>query len=75
MNVQVMWRVPAWGLTFQLPQQTLITWLQAKVYLTSAGVSKLVTQLLLSSSLLFEAIFSLIFQLHVKTSNVTHIFK
>ena len=24
MTVQVMWMVPAWGLTFQLPQQTLI---------------------------------------------------
>ena len=24
MTVQVMWTVPAWGLTFQLPQQTLI---------------------------------------------------
>ena len=25
MTVQVMWVVPAWGLTFQLPQQTVIT--------------------------------------------------
>ena len=24
MTVQVMWVVPAWGLTFQLPQQTVI---------------------------------------------------
>ena len=24
MTVQVMWKVPAWGLTFQLPQQTVI---------------------------------------------------
>ena len=24
MNVQVMWMVPAWGLTFQLPQHTVI---------------------------------------------------
>ena len=23
MTVQVMWRVPAWGMTFQLPQQTV----------------------------------------------------
>ena len=25
MTVQVMWRVPAWGMTFQLPQQTVNT--------------------------------------------------
>ena len=24
MTVQVKWKVPAWGLTFQLPQQTVI---------------------------------------------------
>ena len=24
MTEQVMWKVPTWGLTFQLPQQTLI---------------------------------------------------
>ena len=24
MTVQVMWKLPAWGLTFQLPQQTVI---------------------------------------------------
>ena len=24
MTVQAMWMVPAWGLTFQLPQQTVI---------------------------------------------------
>ena len=24
MTVQVMWKVPAWGLTFQLPHQTAI---------------------------------------------------
>ena len=24
MTVQVMWKVPAWGLTFRLPQQTVI---------------------------------------------------
>ena len=24
MTVQVIWKVPAWGLTFQLPQQTVI---------------------------------------------------
>ena len=24
MTVQVMWKVPAWGLTFQIPQQTVI---------------------------------------------------
>ena len=24
MTVQVMWKIPAWGLTFQLPQQTVI---------------------------------------------------
>ena len=24
MTEQVMWKVPAWGLTFQLPQQTVI---------------------------------------------------
>ena len=43
---------------------------QAKVYLPSAQVSKLVTQLLQWSSFLFEAIFSLIILSHVKTSNV-----
>ena len=44
--------------------------MQAKVYLTCAQVSKVVTLLLQSSSLFFEAIFSLIILLHVKTLNV-----
>ena len=44
MTVQVMWKVPAWGLTFQLPQQTVIIRIASQgVYLPSAQVSELVT--------------------------------
>ena len=47
--------------------------LQANMYLPSAQVSKLVTSLLQSSLLFFEAVFSMIIQLHLKSSNGTHI--
>ena len=70
MTEQVMWKVPAWELTFQLPQQTVIVRTASQGYFPSAQVSKLVTYLLQWSSLLFEAIFSLIILLHVKTANV-----
>ena len=53
----------------------MLSELQAKVYLPSARVSKLVTLLLKWSSLFFDAIVNLIILLHVKESNVTHIFK
>ena len=72
-----MWVVPAWGLTFKLPKQTVIIRIASQgVFIKcSIQVSKVVTYLLQSSSLLFEAIFKLIILLHVKTSNVTYIFK
>ena len=34
MTVQVMWKVPAWGLTFQLPQQTVIIQIVSQGVLT-----------------------------------------
>ena len=34
MTVQVMWKVPVWELTFQLPQQTVI------IRIASQGVSQ-----------------------------------
>ena len=40
MTVRVKWKVPAWGMTFQLPQQTLIIRIASEVYLPSAQVSK-----------------------------------
>ena len=52
-----MWVVPAWGLTFQIPQQTVIIRIVSQGIFTKCYV---VTYLLQSSSLLFEAIFSLI---------------
>ena len=71
MTVQVMWKVPAWGLIFQLPQQTVIISIANLGIFTSAQVSNLVTQLLQRSSLFFEAIFSLITLLNVKTSKTS----
>ena len=43
MTEQVMWKVPAWELTFQLPQQTVIVKTASQDYFPSAQVSKLVT--------------------------------
>ena len=43
MTEQVMWKVPVWRLTFQLPQQTVIVRTASQGYLPSAQVSKLVT--------------------------------
>ena len=44
MTVQVMWKVPAWGLTFQFPQQTVIIRIASQdVFTISAPVSTLVT--------------------------------
>ena len=75
-HVQVMWKVPSWELTFQLPQQTAIIRIASQgVFRKCLSLQKLVTSLLQWRSLLFEAIFSLIILLHVKTSNVTQIFK
>ena len=74
MTVQVMWVVPARGLTLQLPQQTVIIRIASQVVFTKCSSFK--------SSNLFVTIeftpffvFSLIILLHVKTSNVIHIFK
>ena len=66
--------VPAWGLTFQLPQQTLIIRIVSQSVFTKCSSFQIshLTQLQWSS-LLFEAILSLIILLHVKPSNVTHI--
>ena len=74
MTVQVMWKVPAWGLTFQLPQQTVIIRIASQGVFTKCS-SFQICHVLQWSSVLFEAIFSLITLLHVKTSNVIHIFK
>ena len=41
--IQVMWKVPVWRMTFELPRQTLIIRVATKVNLPSAQVSKLVT--------------------------------
>ena len=43
MTLQVMWKVPAWGMTFQLPQEILIIRIASHVVFGSAQVSKLVT--------------------------------
>ena len=68
MTVQVMWKVPAWEQTFKLPQQTVIIRTASQRVFTKCSSFQII--LLQSSSLLFEAIFSLIILLHVKTSNV-----
>ena len=76
LTVQVMWKVPEWEVTFELPQQTATNRIASQSVFTqwtSFRISHLI--LLESSSLLFKAIFSLIIMLHVKTSNVTHIFQ
>ena len=73
MTVQVKWKVPAWGLTFQLPQQTVIIRIASQGVFTKCS-SFQISHLIVTvtwSSLLFEAIFSLIILLHVKTSNFT----
>ena len=41
MTVQVMWKVPAWGLTFQIPQQTVIMRIASQS--VSAQVSEVAT--------------------------------
>ena len=62
MTVQVMWKIPAQGLTFQLAQQTVI--------------SSIASQSVFSKCSSFQiSHLSLIILLSVKTSNVTHIFK
>ena len=63
----------AWGLTFQLPQKTVIIRIASQGVFTKCS-SFQISHLIVTvtwSSLLFEAIFSLIILLHVKTSNVT----
>ena len=67
MTVKVMWEVPAWGLTFQLPQQTLIIIIASQGEFTKCSSFQ--------TGHLFEAIFSLIILIHFKTSSFTHIFK
>ena len=37
MTVQVMWKVPAWGLTFQLPQQTVIIRIESQGVFTKCS--------------------------------------
>ena len=37
MTVQVMWKVPAWGMTFQLPQQTLIIRIASQAVFTKCS--------------------------------------
>ena len=37
MNVQVMWMVPSWGLTFQLPQQTVIIQIASQCLFTKCS--------------------------------------
>ena len=40
MTVQVMWMVPTWGLTFQLPQQTVIIIIASQGVLTKCSSFK-----------------------------------
>ena len=76
MTVQVMWLAPAWGIKFQLSQKTVIIRITSQGVFTEYSSFKIiVTKLLQWISLLFEAIFSWITLLHVKTSYATHIFK
>ena len=76
MTIQVMWKVPAWRMTFHLHQQNLIIRIARQgVFFKCSGFQ--ISHLIVTqwSWLLFEAILSLIIALHVKTSNVAHIFK
>ena len=70
-----MWKVPALGLTFQLPQQTLIIRIASQGVFTNCSsfqISHLIVAVEFTPP---PTIFSLITLLNVKTSNVTHIFK
>ena len=62
MTVQVMWMVPVWRLTFQL-------------LFTKCSSFKSNDLIVTVKFTPFEAIVSFIIPLHVKTSNITHIFK
>ena len=68
MTVQVKWKVPAWGTTFQLPQQTLIIRIASQVYLPSAQVSKFKSPYCYSG-------YTAISSAYLKTSHVPHMFK
>ena len=43
MTVQVMWKVPAWGLTFQLPQLTVIIRIESQGVFTKCSSFQVVT--------------------------------
>ena len=71
MTEQVMWKVPTWGLTSQLPLQTVIVRIASQDVFTKCSsfqISHLIVTVEFSP--FFEAIFSLVILLHVKTSNV-----